>query len=180
MRFGYRKIFLGETSCNEQGLEPVDQIFEDRITDTHSIRPELDDLINFASKDDKIFIQRMDLLGRDVRDLYRIISSLLERGASVRFVNEDLNFVPQGKKEDKNSLIGLLENLANFEGMIIKRRQREGIHRAKQLQKYKGRKPKIDPDLVREEFSKTGKVSLVAKNLKISRMSVYRLIKRTN
>ena len=180
MRFGYRKIFLGENSSHEQRLEPVDQIFEDRITGTHSSRPELDDLIKFASKGDKIFVQSMDFLGRDVRDLYKIISSLLEKGAAVRFVNDDLDFTPKSKKEDKNSPISLLENLAKFEGMIVKRRQRVGIHRAKQLRKYKGRKPQISPELVREEFAKTGKVSLVAKNLEISRMSVYRIIKGTN
>ena len=76
--------------------------------------------------------------------------------------------------------MALLQSLADFEHMIIKRRQKEGIYRAKQMKKYKGRKATLNPVLIREEFSRTGNVSLTAKNLGISRMSVYRLIRGKN
>ena len=51
---------------------------------------------------------------------------------------------------------------------------------AKKMKKYKGRKATLNPDLIREEFSRTSNVSLTARNLGISRMSVYRLIRGKN
>ena len=180
MKFGYRKIFLGDTTAREQDLESVDQIFEDRITSSQSFRSELDDLMKFASQDDQIIVQSMDCLGKDVRDLYKIISALHDKGASVRFVNEDINFAPSKNNSQEESLITLLKSLANFEHMIIKRRQREGIYKAKKMKKYRGRKATLNPELVRKELSQTGNVSLTAENLGISRMSVYRLIKKKN
>ena len=77
-----------------------------------------------------------------------------------------------------NEALNLLTSLANFENAVVKRRQAEGILKAKMVNKYSGRKPKLDHKKVKKEFSKTGKVSLVAKNLGISRMSVYRLLKK--
>ena len=180
MKFGYRKIFLGDNAAQEQVLEPVDQIFEDRILDSRSTRPELEELIKFASEGDQVIAQSMDCLGKDVRDLYRIIAALWKKGASIRFVREDINFKPTKANADGNSSMALLQSLADFEHMIIKRRQKEGIYRAKKMKKYKGRKATLNPDLIREEFSRTGKVSLTAKNLGISRMSVYRLIRGKN
>ena len=180
MKFGYRKIFLGDNTAQEQVLEPVDQIFEDRILGSRSTRPELEELIKFASEGDQVITQSMDCLGKDVRDLYKIIVALWEKGASIRFVREGINFKPTETNTDGNSLMALLQSLADFEHMIIKRRQKEGIYRAKKMKKYKGRKATLNPDLIREEFSRTGKVSLTAKNLCISRMSVYRLIRGKN
>ena len=149
MKFGYRKIFLGDTTAREQDLESVDQIFEDRITSSQSFRSELDDLMKFASQDDQIIVQSMDCLGKDVRDLYKIISALHDKGASVRFVNEDINFAPSKNNSQEESLITLLKSLANFEHMIIKRRQREGI--------YKAKKMKIRSILFTSEMFKTNK-----------------------
>ena len=40
MKFGYRKFFLDETSSDQQPLESVDQIFEDRVRNTKSDNPE--------------------------------------------------------------------------------------------------------------------------------------------
>ncbi len=54
MKFGYRKIFLGDNAAQEQVLEPVDQIFEDRILGSRSTRPELEELIKFASEGDQV------------------------------------------------------------------------------------------------------------------------------
>ena len=180
MKFGYRKIFLGDKAAQEQVLEPVDQIFEDRILGSRSTRPELEELIKFASEGDQVIAQSMDCLGKDVRDLYRIIAALWEKGTSIHFVREDMNFEPTKVNTGGKSSMDLLQSLADFEHMIIKRRQKEGIYRAKKMKKYKGRKATLNPDLIREEFSRTGKVSLTAKNLGISRMSVYRLIRGKN
>ena len=178
MRLGYRKIFFGETSLQqEQPLESVDQLFEDRIFSLQSHRPELDDLLKFSSEGDEILVQSFDRLGKDLRDLYKLILSINSKGASVKFLDEKITFHPGKKSKEGQKNISILEELILFEAKIIKRRQSEGIYKAKQLNRYKGRKPSIEPSLVRDEYNRVGKVSDVAKNLGISRMSVYRLLK---
>tara|TARA_B100000287_G_C20549326_1_gene747818 strand:+ start:627 stop:1163 length:537 start_codon:yes stop_codon:yes gene_type:complete len=178
MKFGYRKFFLGETSSDQQPLESVDQIFEDRVRNSKSDNPEFEDLIKFSSYGDKVLVQSMDRLGRDVRDLTKNISLILSKGASVHFINENVNLTAIDDHNHSNEALNLLTSLANFENAVVKRRQAEGILKAKMLNKYSGRKPQLDHNKVKKEFSKTGKASLVAKNLGISRMSVYRLLKK--
>ena len=80
-------------------------------------------------------------------------------GFIVKTIREDINFKPTKANADGKSSMVLLQSLADFEHMIIKRRQKEGIYRAKKMKKYKGRKATLNPDLIREEFSRTGKVS---------------------
>ena len=50
MKFGYRKIFLGEANAQNQMLVTVDQIFEDRINNSRSARSELEDMIKFDAR----------------------------------------------------------------------------------------------------------------------------------
>ena len=179
MRLGYRKIFLGKTSLHgEKPLELVDQLFEDRVSSLQSNRPELDDLIKFSSKGDQILVQSFDQLGKDLKDLYKFILLIIDKGASVNFLDEQITFGVGKKSEENDSNIRILEKLTVFEARIIKQRQSEGIHKAKKLKKYKGRRSTLDPSIIQEEYEKVGKVSAVASNLKISRMSVYRLLQK--
>ena len=178
MRLGYRQFFLGEASSNqEQPLESVDQLFEDRIPNLHSDRPELGDLIKFSNKGDEIFIQSFDRLGKDLRSLNNLICLLVDKGASVSFLNERITFKPKKNREEDQKNMRILQAITLFEANIIKRRQSEGIQRARKLNKYKGRKSVLDSSKIIEEYKKVGKVSAVAKNLGVSRMSVYRLLK---
>ena len=136
MKFGYRKFFLGETSGDQQPLESVDQIFEDRVKNSKSDNPEFEDLIKFSSYGDKVLVQSMDRLGRDVRDLTKNISLILSKGASVHFINENVNLTAIDDHNHNNEALNLLTSLANFENTVVKRRQAEGILKAKMLNKY--------------------------------------------
>ena len=67
--------------------------------------------------------------------------------------------------------------VAEMELGFIKARQREGIERAKSLgDVYKGRKPTIDPLVVRELFDQGVGASEIARRLKIGHASVYRVL----
>ena len=178
MRLGYRKFFWGEASSQqEQPLESVDQLFEDRVFSLQSDRPELDDLLKFSSEGDEILVQSFDRLGKDLRDLYKLILFIIGKGTTVNFLDEKIVFHPEKKSTADQKNTKILQELTLFEAKIIKRRQSEGIRKAKQLNRYKGRKPSIDPSVIQEEYKRVGKVSGVARNLGISRMSVYRLLK---
>ena len=65
---------------------------------------------------------------------------------------------------------------AEFETNLRRERQLEGIEAAKAKGVYTGRKPSIDSDAVRKLTSEGVGPTEIAKRLKISRASVYRLV----
>jgi DNA invertase Pin-like site-specific DNA recombinase len=65
---------------------------------------------------------------------------------------------------------------AEFERSIIRERQREGIARAKERGVYAGRKTSIDVEKVKSLHASGVGASEIARQLRIGRASVYRLI----
>ena len=70
----------------------------------------------------------------------------------------------------------MLGVFAEFETNLRRERQLEGIAKAKAEGVYKGRPPSIDPAKVRELKAKGLGGTEIAKMLKISRGSVYRML----
>lgn len=73
-------------------------------------------------------------------------------------------------------MLSVLAAIAEFETDIRRERQREGIERAKAAGVYKGRKPSVDSPAVRELRKKGVSPTAIAKQLCISRASVYRAL----
>jgi DNA invertase Pin-like site-specific DNA recombinase len=74
------------------------------------------------------------------------------------------------------AFLQMLGVFAEFETSIRKERQLEGVASAKARGVYKGRKPKIKPDEVKSLKASGLTVSAIAKQLTISRQSVYRAL----
>ena len=71
----------------------------------------------------------------------------------------------------------MLGVFAEFETNLRRERQMEGITAAKERGVYKGRKPRIDPEEVRQLSDKEKlSPSAIAKRLGIARSSVYRFL----
>ena len=70
----------------------------------------------------------------------------------------------------------MLGVFAEFETNLRRERQMEGIARAKARGVYKGRKPSIDVEKVRELHAEGMGPSQIAKTLGIGRSSVYRAL----
>jgi DNA invertase Pin-like site-specific DNA recombinase len=75
----------------------------------------------------------------------------------------------------------LLGAVAQFERANMLERQREGIIKAKQAGKYKGRKPiELKPeqlDALKQAIATGSNKSAIAKQLNISRATLYKCIK---
>jgi DNA invertase Pin-like site-specific DNA recombinase len=71
----------------------------------------------------------------------------------------------------------MLGVFAEFETAIRNERQMEGIAKAKAAGVYKGRKPSVDVARVRELREAGGKPAIIARQLRISRASVYLALK---
>ena len=70
----------------------------------------------------------------------------------------------------------MLGVFAEFETNLRKERQAEGIAKAKAKGVYKGRKPSVDREKVAELKAQGMGASKIAKELGISRASVYRVL----
>jgi len=73
-------------------------------------------------------------------------------------------------------VITILGMVADMELKFIKDRQRAGIEAAKVQGTYKGRKKNVDDDEIRRRIAAGESKAGVARELKISRMTVYRAL----
>jgi DNA invertase Pin-like site-specific DNA recombinase len=73
-------------------------------------------------------------------------------------------------------MLTILAGVATWEREIMLERQREGIAKAKAEGRYKGRPPSIDADEVRRMKDAGIGPAAIAKQLKVARSSVYRVL----
>jgi DNA invertase Pin-like site-specific DNA recombinase len=90
----------------------------------------------------------MDRLARNVEDMLRLVRKMNERGVSVQFVKENMNFTAGSDDSRSTLMFTMLSAFAQFERSLIKERQREGIALAKAKGVYKGRKPALNAERI--------------------------------
>lgn len=71
----------------------------------------------------------------------------------------------------------MLGAFAQFERSIIRKRQKEGIAKAKADGKYKGRKPTVNRQDVRRRLELNLPVSQIAREMHVSRTTIYAIAK---
>lgn len=174
MKVGYRRVSSDEQNLDRQDLPDVEKIFEEKVSGAARTRPALLEMIAYVREGDHVVIHSIDRLARDLRDLQSIVEELNGKGVVVEFINERLKF--SNKSDDPMSRLQLhmMGAFAEFERSIIKKRQAEGIAKAKARGVYKGRKQSIDPDAIKRLRATGMPIAQIARTLKISRMSVYR------
>jgi DNA invertase Pin-like site-specific DNA recombinase len=146
---------------------------EKRSGRTAADRPELARALDQARKGDTLIVTRLDRLARSVADLHRIMERLATEGVAFRCLQ-------QGGVDTSSStgklMLAILGAVAEFENDIRKDRQREGIEKAKAEGRYTGRQAIIDPAKVRAMRASGLGPTEIAKEMKIGRASVYRII----
>jgi DNA invertase Pin-like site-specific DNA recombinase len=151
-----------------------DKVFTEKMSGRSTIdREQLAMAIDFVREGDTLVVTRLDRLARSVGDLHRIIETLTSKGVEFRCLAQ------QGVNTDSSSgrlMLSVLGAVAMFENDLRLERQREGIEKAKLAGKYRGRKPTINPDRVKE-LRQTGMgPAAIARELQIARASVYRAL----
>lgn len=134
-------------------------------------RTQLDRALDQLREGDTLVVTRLDRLARSVTDLHQLISRLQEDKVSFRCLQ-------QGGVDTSTStgklMLAILGAVAEFENDIRRERQRDGIERAKERGVYRGRKPKIDRQSIRNLKASGLGPAAIARQLGISRASVYR------
>lgn len=136
-------------------------------------REELRTVLDFLRKGDTLTVTRIDRLARSVADLQNIVKELVAKGASLRVIEQPVDMTTASGK----CFLDMLSVFAEFESSLRKERQMEGIAQAKAKGVYKGRPPTIKPSEVAALKAQGLGPAAIAKQLNISRVSVYRALK---
>ena len=135
-------------------------------------RTELETIMQFLRAGDELVVLRLDRLGRSTRDVLNLVHELEEKGASLRILEPEVTTAgTMGRM-----VITILGMVADMELKFIKDRQRAGIEAAKVEGAYKGRKKNVDDDEIRRRVAAGASKASVARELKVSRMTVYRAL----
>ena len=172
---GYKRVSSDSQNLSRQDF-PCDEPFVETISGARKDRPELERMIKWVRKGDECHIWAIDRLARNLADLQSIISSINEKGATVRFLSENLTFSANDDDPFARLQLQLLGSFAQFERAITLKRQAEGIAKAKERGVYKGRKPTIDVGAIQRLKADGLGATAIAKQLGIARASVYRVM----
>lgn len=178
-KIGYRRVSSAEQNLERQEIDYCDRVFEEKLSGSSLNRPALEKMLEFLWEGDEVHVWSIDRLARSMSDLLHIVQEIRNAGASLYFISENLKFSGKSDEDDAAALLQmhLLGAFAEFERSIIRRRQREGIERAKAAGKYKGRAPSVSRQDVRRRLELRLPVSQIAREMKISRSTVYAIAK---
>ena len=129
--------------------------------------------MEFIRAGDELVVVKLDRLGRSTRDVLNLVHELEAKGAALTVLEPAFST----KDATGSILVTVLGMVAEMERRFIRERQQAGIEAAKKRGVYRGRKPTVPADRVREMRAEGHKPGAIAKELGISRMHVYRLIK---
>jgi DNA invertase Pin-like site-specific DNA recombinase len=143
---GYARV---STVGQDNGLETQKQLLEEagckriffeKVTGTSTVkREELKQAIKFLQEGDTIVVTKIDRLARSIIDLNNIVKELNDKGVSVQFIKENMEFSAGANGSLQTLLFNILGSFAQFERDLIVERTGEGRERAKKQGKHMGR-----------------------------------------
>lgn len=135
-------------------------------------RTELANLMEFMRAGDTLMITRLDRLCRSVKDLQDIVLELKDKGVELKATQQPISTHDAASK----AFLDMLGVFSELETNLRRERQMEGIRKRQAAGGYKGRKASIDAERIKELKASGMKPAHIARELGISRTSVYRLM----
>ena len=137
-------------------------------------RTELATVLEFLREGDELVVHRLDRLGRSTRDVLNLVHELDAKGASLRVLEPEVTTAGDMGR----MVITILGMVADMELKVIRDRQRAGFDAAKDKGVYKGRQKRVDDDAIRRLASEGGPKAQIARDLGVSRMTIYRALEK--
>lgn len=160
-----------EAQHRDLGAAGVERLFSEQVSSVAQ-RPQLAAVLDFVRDGDVLVVTKLDRLARSMADLMDITRRLEAKGVALRILAMNLDTsTPTGKL-----MMNVLGSVAQFEREMMLERQREGIAKAKAAGKYRGRQATIDTAKIRELVALGIPKAKIAKQMGISRDSVYRAL----
>ncbi len=184
MKIGYCRVSTGDQSLDLQkdalSKAGCEKIFEDIVSGAKSNRPGLNILLEFARKNDQIVVWRLDRLGRSMKDLISLVSTLEEKDIQLASLNESIDTSTSSGK----LFFHIFGAIAEFEKNLIVDRTRAGLSAAR-ARGRKGGRPKLLDKSKRElavklyhEREKT--VKEICELMGVSKPTLYKYIEASN
>ena len=181
------KVGYARTSTVEQaaGLDAQERdlraagcarVFSERVSSVAK-RAQLDAVLDFVRQDDVLMVAKPDRLARSTADLLGIVAQLERKGVALVILS--MGGQPLDTRSPTGKLmLTMLGAVAEFERALMLERQREGIAKAKNDGKYKGRAPTARrlADAVRQLKGEGVAPTKIAEQLGIGWASVYRIL----
>ncbi len=174
---GYARVSTEDQDCSIQEEElrkgGANVIRSEKKSGTSTAgRTELQNVLDFLQEGDTLLVTRIDRLARSLMDLEGLVGVLKEKGVHLKATGQPIDTAtPAGR-----AFLQMLGVFAEFETAIRRERQMEGIAKAKERGVYKGRKPSVPVERVREMRAEGVGPSAIAKELGIARSSVYKAL----
>jgi DNA invertase Pin-like site-specific DNA recombinase len=137
-------------------------------------RDQLETAVRLLEAGDELLALHPDRIARDTADLLTIGKRVIERGAVLRIADPAIRF--DGSDMMAEIMLTLFGMIGSVEKHFIKARQRRGIEAARQRGVYRGRPATIDPARIRELKEQGLGATQIARELRIGRASVYRVL----
>lgn len=152
--------------------------YTDKATGTKADRPQWIACLDDLRPGDTLVIWKIDRLGRNLRDLVDIVTTLAERGVGVKSLT---NGIVDTTTAHGKLVFGMFALMAEYEAALIAERTQAGLQAARARGRHGGRKPKMTPALVgkaqRMYDAKTFTMSEIAASAGVTPATIYRHIR---
>lgn len=183
MKFLYARVSSFYQNPDRQIIDDnrYDRTYIDQCSGKDMKRPQLRAMLDNLRPGDHIVVHSLDRLARNTFDLLSLVKEIKNKGCSIVFLKEHLEFLPDENNPVSNLMLEILGSIAEFERELIRARQAEGIAIAKQKHKFKGGKRKLTDYQIEElnklVHKKTLTISGAAEKYGLCRASVYNYLK---
>ena len=138
---GYARVGTADQNADAQhdALREAgcERIFTDKASGKLARRPQLDALLEYVRPGDVVVITKLDRLGRSLRHLLDLASTLADRDVDLRVLHQGIDTTgPTGKLT-----FAILGAVAEFERNLISERTNEGLAAARARGRKGGRRP---------------------------------------
>ncbi len=176
---GYARVSTQDQSLQSQldSLKTAgcELIYQEKESGMSKARTGLIAVLSDLSQGDVLIVYKLDRLSRSLRDLIQIVDLLKEKGIELRVLTQPIDTsTPLGQ-----CFFHIVGAIAELERGMIVERTRAGLDAAKRLGRLGGRPKcirKETADLARKLINEGAAKTDVARQLNISRASIYRLL----
>lgn len=156
--------------------------FEEKISGRTRERPAIKEMLSYVRESEHIYVHSMDKLARNQRDILDIVKEVTDKGCTNHFVHLHLEFSNDDSNPTAKLMLQVIGAVGEFEATLIRNRVLEGIATAKAIGNYKTGRPVVMSDekkkLCHEKHAAGIPMTRIAKDLGVSRMSVYRELRK--
>jgi len=184
MKFGYARV-----STRDQNLDlQIDQlrqagceeIVQETASGAKSERPALKSLLKRVRAGDVLVIWKLDRLGRSLRDLVELVSTLMEKNVGLKSLHDPIDTTnSQGRL-----VFNIFASLAEFERDLIIERTQAGLSAARARGRRGGRPRGLSATaekraVAAEALYKEGRLSVneISENLGVSKATLYKYLR---